>query len=123
MTDRIRKILEFALLLIAAFSAFLLTDFGGFWMPSSVLMWAATVVVVAGSAIGALLFFDEARDEREESIRNSAARAAYGIGLAILLAGIAYRAFAHVPADPWALGAAIAMIAAIVISRNRGLDR
>lgn len=110
------------LLAIAAFSAFLLTDFGGYWMPSAAIMWAATFVVVAGVTIGALFFFDRARDEREEVIRNSAARAAYGFGLAVLLFGIGYRALTHAPADPWALAAVVAMIAAVVVCRNRKLD-
>jgi quinol-cytochrome oxidoreductase complex cytochrome b subunit len=122
MRKTYKKFCEYALLALATFSAFLLTDFGGYWMPSAALMWAATLVVVAGIAIGALFFFDRVHDEREEAIRNRATRAAYGVGLAVLLAGVSYRALAHVPADPWLLAAIVAMTGALVILRNRNLD-
>ena len=116
-----RKYLEPAIVVIAAVAAFLLTDLGGYWMPPALVMWAASVVVVGSIAIGAFFFFDRVRDEREEIIRNAAARLAYGLGLGVLLVGIAYRALTHTPADSWALAAVVVMIATIVTIRARRL--
>lgn len=113
-----RSLIEWGLLVIGALAAFSLTDFGGVWMPPMAVMIVATVLAISCVIVGALFFFDHARDEREEYIRNAAARIAYGTGLAVLVTGIAYRALTHAPPDPWLLGAVIAMTATIVLVRK-----
>ena len=96
--------------------AVLLINPEGLWMPSMAHM---TMLALAAVAFGAFVIFvlrESAHDEREESHRSSAGRAAFLLGSVVLIAGIAVQNAAH-HIDPWLVCTLIVMVVAKVGTR------
>lgn len=90
-----------------------------FWMPSEFELVVAGLVAVIVFVYVGLVFKDEGRDEREEELRNSSARAGYLAGVAVLtISVIASLIFSREP-NVWVLVALGAMVLSRLIARFR----
>lgn len=91
-------------------------------MPSRIQMTLLALLVAAGGLYAGILFRERARDEREALHLHRASRAAYIVGLALLVLAIVVQSFGR-GADPWLFfilgGMVIAKLSILVWSRMR----
>jgi hypothetical protein len=99
------RIIEFLVALVLVVSAVLLVNPFELWMPDMMYM---TVLAVVVAAFG---------DERDESHRSFAGRAAFLVGSGILVIGIVAQTFSHT-LDPWLVAALAGMVLAKVAVRR-----
>ena len=87
------------------------------YMPSHAEYLAAAVLAVVAAVFVGLIFREAARDEREEHLRERAARMGYLAGVAVLTLGIVVPVVRGFHADGWVLLSLAAMILARLVSR------
>ena len=103
-----------ALVLLAL--AFALVNPMDLWMPDSAHMLVLAAAVVVAGAFGMFVLAERTGDEREESHKMLAGRAAFFAGGIVLLLGIVVQSLAHV-LDAWLVYALVAMVFAKIAAR------
>lgn len=120
MKNKLIPEVSISIVLIALLSL-LIEPFKG-WMPSLPLLITMTLVVVAFTAFVALVWREDARDEREGLHRSIAGRAGFIAGALALMVGIIVESYQH-PIDPWlviSLGImTITKLVVLVYNRDR----
>jgi peptidoglycan/LPS O-acetylase OafA/YrhL len=111
------RIIEFLVALVLVVSAVLLVNPFELWMPDMMYMTVLAVVVAAFGVIAAFMVKERAGDERDESHRSFAGRAAFLVGSGILVIGIVAQTFSHT-LDPWLVAALAGMVLAKVAVRR-----
>lgn len=103
---------EIAIVAALAVLALLLANPMNFWMPKmgEALLTALVVLVVA--AFATLYWREQAHDEREALLRARSGRIAFLLGSVVLTVGIVVEFVTMEYANPWLLGALVAMVAA-----------
>ena len=89
------------------------------WMPTTLEYMTVTALVVVATIFAGLVVGEKVRDEREEELRNTSARAGYIAGIVILTLGIAIPILMGEHANPWILTALGAMVIVRFISRMK----
>jgi hypothetical protein len=87
-----------------------------FWMPTMMHMAVLAAVVIAFGVFATYVLREASGDERENTHRMLASRAAYLTGGAVLLVAIIMQSLAE-SLDPWLVAALLAMILAKIIAR------
>jgi peptidoglycan/LPS O-acetylase OafA/YrhL len=108
------RIIEFLVALVLVVSAVLLVNPFELWMPDMMYMTVLAVVVAAFGVIAAFMVKERAGDERDESHRSFAGRAAFLVGSGILVIA---QTFSHT-LDPWLVAALAGMVLAKVAVRR-----
>lgn len=86
------------------------------WMPSMSHMTTVGLATIALAAFVVFVLREHARDERDDTHRAIAGRAAFLAGSAVLIVGIIVQNASHT-VDSWLVGALIAMVLAKVGAR------
>lgn len=102
--------------LILVVLALLLLNPVGFWMPDAMHMLILAATVVAFGSFAVFIFREKALDEREDSHRMFAGRAAFFLGGAILMLGIIVQTLQHA-LDPWMVVALLGMVTGKIAAR------
>lgn len=104
----------FVLLLV-----FLLNPFG-LWMPAELEYLMVAAVAVVAALFAGLIMGEKARDEREEQIRATSARAGYLAGIFILTLSIAVTVLQGGHVNEWIVGTLAAMVLVRMFMKTRG---
>lgn len=86
-----------------------------FWMPTTVQYLSVAAVAVVGALYAGLIYKERPRDEREESLRGNSGRAAYLVGVGVLILGVVVPILNGGHPSLWVLGALAAMVVAKVL--------
>jgi len=85
-------------------------------MPMTSETMLVVILAVFFTLFSALVWREDARDERERLHRLQAGRISYLAGTTILALGVIYQSFTH-EIDPWLVGALIVMVLSKIFSR------
>lgn len=102
--------------IVSCILALFLIDPFGLWMASMVQMMVLALAVIAFGALAIFVVHEGDGDERDDTHRALAGRAAFLAGGAVLLLGIVLESIAHA-LDPWLVVALAAMVCAKTIVR------
>lgn len=91
--------------------ALLLANPMHFWMPKMGAALLTALVVLAVAAFATLYWREQATDEREMQLRARSGRIAFLLGSVVLTLGIVIEFITMEYANPWLLGALVAMVA------------
>ncbi|MBI3589281.1 MAG: hypothetical protein HY093_02610 [Candidatus Liptonbacteria bacterium] len=86
-----------------------------FWMPSTLTMTAAMLLVATFGVFAVFVWREKAADEREKLHRLMAGRFAYLLGAAGLTAGIVVQSLSHA-IDPWLVISLAFMVLGKIVS-------
>lgn len=111
-----RTYIELGIVICFLFTAVLLLNPFGLWMPPMMHMSILVAFVIFSGAFLALIMREIGGDEREAIHRTYAGRAAFTVGTVILLMGIITQAHGG-NVDPWLIYALCGMILAKVAVR------
>lgn len=106
--NAIAQLILAALLIVVAF---LLVNPTGMSMPDSAHMAVLAIAIVACGAYAVFVVAERSDDERDESHKMMAGRAAFLVGGGILLLAIVSQSLAHA-LDPWLVAALVGMLLA-----------
>jgi hypothetical protein len=101
---------------VLAMLAVLLVNPFDFWMPTMLHMAVLAAAVVVSGAFSIFVLSEKAADERDNEHRQTAGRAAFLAGGAVLLAGIVIETLQHA-LDPWLVWALLIMVATKAVAR------
>jgi hypothetical protein len=110
------KLLEIILAVILIALLFYIGNPFTLWMPSMVLISGLVVVAALMFVWGGVIVSENAEDEREESNRSMAGRAAYLSAAAVLTIALVFQGFTHT-IDFWIPLTLAVMIIAKIIAR------
>ncbi len=96
--------------------AVLLVNPFAIWMPTMMHMLVLGIAVVVFGIFCVFALAERTEDERGETHKARAGRAAFLAGGSVLIVGIILQTFAHA-LDPWLVGALVGMVVAKVFSR------
>lgn len=89
----------------------------GLWTPEQFVYLAIVALAVVAVIFAGIVFRESSGDEREEALRDSAARAGYIAGILVLTAAIVATGLMDEPQNLWLIGALIAMVGARLVTR------
>jgi hypothetical protein len=102
--------------LTLCFLLLVVADLVPFWMPMMGEMIALLVVVVLLIIWGGYVMQEDARDEREVTLKMRSGRLAYLSGLGFLTLALIMQGLAHT-IDPWIAGALAVMVGVKLLAR------
>jgi len=91
----------------------------GFWMPSMFLYMLVAALAVVAAIFAGLVTGEKARDEREEQIRATAARAGYLSGIYVLVFAVAFTVLQGGHVNGWILFTLAMMILVRMFVRSK----
>lgn len=112
----INGIFQIASAIVLAILAVLLVNPFDFWMPTMLHMAILAAAVVASGVFSVFVLSEQSVDERDNEHRQTAGRAAFLAGGAVLLAGIIIQTLQHA-LDPWLVWALLIMVATKAAAR------
>ena len=89
----------------------------GLWTPHEWEYIAVAALAVVAILFAGVMFQESSNDEREESLRNNAARSGYLAGILILTGGVVVTALMGEPENLWLIGALAGMVIARLVTR------
>ncbi|XKT74214.1 MAG: hypothetical protein ACJKTH_02580 [Patescibacteria group bacterium UBA2163] len=87
------------------------------WMPQEIVYLAVALLAVVAAIFAGMIFGEQARDEREETLRARAARAGYLVGVFVLTLAIAVTVLRGDYIDIWIPITLISMVLVRVFVR------